>query len=58
MSDLIASTTIKGLEPVDLEFLNGEYVVTYGDFTEAFDSVDEAFDFYKKQIEIAYDDYR
>lgn len=55
---IIATTQITGIYPVVLAFENKAYVVRYGEFEETFDTLNDAFDEYFKQVQNAYDDYR
>lgn len=55
---IIATTQITGIYPVVLAFENKAYVVRYGEFEETFDTLNDSFDEYFKQVQNAYDDYR
>jgi hypothetical protein len=55
---IIAKTEIVGLDTVLLTHEGNRYVVSYGDYLREYDSIDQAFESYIRQVNKAYDDYR
>ncbi|EPE1232823.1 hypothetical protein ACSGOQ_006101 [Escherichia coli] len=57
---IIAKTEIIGLDSIIMTFeeQKGMYVVSYGDYVREYETVDEAFESYIRQVNKAYDDYR
>ncbi|EON7636955.1 hypothetical protein ABV23_RS00490 [Escherichia coli] len=57
---IIAKTEIVGLDSIIMTFEDqkGMYVVSYGDYVLEYETVDEAFESYIRQLNKAYDDYR
>ena len=57
---IIAKTEIIGLDSILLAYEETlkMYVVTYGDYVREYEYIDLAFEFYIRQVNKAYNDYR